>query len=368
MIHLRRSLLGLLILLPLGGAVGYRLLFPGLPFLKALQGPEPARMGFTLELHQAGTGARKIPLRVYRPITRPDRAVLVLHGVHTLGFDEPRLVRFAHELARAGFLVATPDLEDLKTYDLAPRTVDDIEAAALALLEAPGLRAVDMPHPPTLMGISFSGGLGLCAAGRPSLSGRLGAVFAFGGHGNLDRVLNYLATGRLPEGADLPPHPYGQAVLARRMADRLVPQDQVEGLRSTLRLFLQERGPECQAAAQGLPPESKAIVDLCLQWDARGLAARLAPLTPDLHADPRLSPELNPRPPCPIFLLHGSGDNVIPPSETRALAQWAQTGGPTTSLVTDLIRHVELEHSPKASPSLRETWHLLRLLTEFMRR
>lgn len=364
----RRILLGLATLLLLIGAVGYRLLVPGLPFLKALEGPEPPRSGFSVEHHLAGTGDRRVPLRIYRPDRRADRAVLVLHGVHALGFDEPRLVRFAHELARAGFLVATPDLEDLKSYDLAPRTVDDIEAAALALLEAPGLRAADLPNRPTLMGISFSGGLGLCAAGRPSLAGRLGAVFAFGGHGNLDRVMRYLATGRLPDGAELRPHPYGQAVLARRLADRLVPADQVADLRATLRLFLQERGPECQDAARRLQPESKAIADLCLTWNADGLAARLAPLTLELQADQRLSPELNPRPTCPIFLLHGSGDNVIPPSETRALARWASPGGPTTALVTDLIRHVELEHAPKAAPPLRETWNLLRLLTEFLRR
>ncbi|HJW32674.1 MAG TPA: alpha/beta hydrolase [Holophagaceae bacterium] len=368
MSRLRRLLLGLAALLLMLGAVGHRLLYPGLPFMKALQGPEATQSTFTVENHRAMTGDRAVPLRVYRPTVKPDRAILVLHGVHTLGFDEPRLVRFAHELVRAGYLVATPDLEDLKTYDLAPRTVDDIEAAALAFLDAPGLRASDLPHRPTLMGISFSGGLGLCAAGRPALAGRLGGVFAFGGHGNLDRVLAYLATGQLPDGEILAPHLYGQAVLARRLADRLVPPTQVEALRGALALFLQERGAEFQTAAQHLAPEAKAVADLCLRWDAPGLSARLAPLAKGLHADPRLSPELNPRPDCPIYLLHGSGDNVIPPSETRALARWAAQQGPTTALVTDLIRHVELEHQPKARPSLLETWKLLRLLSEFLRR
>ena len=363
----RRILLGGLAALLLLGAAAHRLLFPGLPFLRALQGPESARPAFTVEQHRALAGDRVVPLRVYRPVGKPDRAVLVLHGVHTLGFDEPRLVRFAHELARAGYLVATPDLEDLKTYDLAPRTVDDIEAAALAFLDAPGLRAADLPHRPTLMGISFSGGLGLCAAGRPRLAARLGAVFAFGGHGNLDRVLAYLATGQLPDGGTLPPHLYGQAVLARRLADRLVPADQALALREALGLFLQERGSEFQAATQQLAPEARAVADLCRRWDAQGLSARLAPLAKALHADPRLSPELNPRPDRPIYLLHGSGDNVIPPSETRALARWAALGGPTTALVTDLIRHVELEHPPKAGPAFGETWKLVRLLSEFLR-
>jgi hypothetical protein len=48
------------------------------------------------------------------------------------------------------------------------------------------------------MGISFSGGLSVVAAGRPSLAHRVAYVFSLGGHDDIGRVLRYLCTGREP--------------------------------------------------------------------------------------------------------------------------------------------------------------------------
>ena len=49
-----------------------------------------------------------------------------------------------------------------------------------------------------LMGISFSGGFSVVAAGRPSMADRVAFVFSFGGHADLPRVLRYLCTGVEP--------------------------------------------------------------------------------------------------------------------------------------------------------------------------
>jgi pimeloyl-ACP methyl ester carboxylesterase len=287
--------------------------------------------------------------------------------VHYLGFDEPRLMRFARQLARDGFLVATPDLADLKNYDLAPSAVDDIEASALHLLDAPDLGVSALPQRPTVMGISFSGGLGICAAGRPQLRNRLGGVFAFGGYGDLGRVLTFLASGTLPEGGKLMPHLYGQAVVARRLADHLVPQEEVPALREALRHFLQEDPKAFAAAVERLPPQSKRVATPCLNWDSVAMSKLLAPLAAQVEVDPRLSPERNTRPGCPLFFLHGAEDNVIPPSESVSLGRWAEPGGPTWTVVTGLIRHVELENKGSQHVSLGESWRLARLLTAFLR-
>lgn len=359
----------LLIALSASALLTYRALWPGLPFLRAIKGPEPASTPFRIEDHTfAAPSGRLIPLRVYRPEGRVERSILLLHGVHWKGYDEPRLTRFARQLAREGYLVATPDLADLKDYTLVPSAVDDIEASALRLLDGPELRAVDMPHRPTILGVSFAGGLAVCAAGRPSLHHRLGALFSFGGHGSLQRVLTYLSNGALPGGGTLLPHPYGQAVVARQLADRLVPPAQVEPLRDALKLFLQEKGEAFAHVVELLPAESKRVASLFLHWDAKAIAALLRPLAYAVRADDRLSPERNARPDCPLYFVHGSEDNVIPPSETLELGRWAERGGPSRALVTGLIRHVELEDKgTHAKPPLSDTWTLLRMLTEFMR-
>ncbi len=364
----KRYLILSLSLLGIIAAMLYRVLVPGLPFLMASQKAESTKAPFTIEEYRVHSiSGHVVPLRVYRPTGAFNHAVLVLHGVHRLGYDEPRLARFARDLARQGYLVATPDLVDLKSYDLAPSAVDDIEASACFLLDASELQAAALPHQPTVMGISFAGGLGLCAAGRPRLQHRLGAVLAFGGYGDLNRVLNFLITGRLPGGGSLKPHLYGQAVVALRMADRLVPPAEVEPLRAALRLFLQERAEAFPQQVALLPPAAKTVATLCLNWDAEGMESLLRPLALSIHSDPRLSPERNPRPDCPLFFIHGADDNVIPPSETQALGRWAAKGGASTALVTKLIRHVELEDHANTRPALVETYKLARTLTEFMR-
>jgi pimeloyl-ACP methyl ester carboxylesterase len=195
----------------------------------------------------------------------------------------------------------------------------------------------------------------------------VGGVFSFGGHGDLDTVMHYLSTGALPRGGTLPPHLYGQAVLLRRLADRLVPADQAEALRAALFLFLKEKPEAFQAAVSQLPPESRRLAELCLHWDAKGVGEVLKPFADQLRCDPALSPMRGPVPDCPVFLLHGSVDNVIPPSETEALAAWAAPRTPTRALVTDLIRHVELEDKGERKSALLESYRLMRFMTALLR-
>ena len=103
------------------------------------------------------------------------------------------------------------------------------------------------------MGISFSGGLSIVAAGRPSMRDRVAYVFSLGGHDDLPRVLRYLCTGQeqrpvakvqlasntgTPPPFVLPPHDYGVAVILLAIADRAVPAAQVARLREGVRQYL----------------------------------------------------------------------------------------------------------------------------------
>ena len=74
-----------------------------------------------------------------------------------------------------------------------------------------------------MIGISFAGGLSIVAAGRPSIRDKVAYVVSFGGHGDLGRVLHYLATGEAvhaPGVVTIPPHDYGVAVILYAAADR----------------------------------------------------------------------------------------------------------------------------------------------------
>src|SRR5262249_62034442 len=94
------------------------------------------------------------------------------------GVAEPRLVRLARQLAASGVAIVTPDIPELSRFDIAPAITDAIE-------DAGGWLASDAALAPDrrvgLMGISFSGGLSVVAAGRPPLAGRVADVFSLGG-------------------------------------------------------------------------------------------------------------------------------------------------------------------------------------------
>ena len=68
-----------------------------------------------------------------------------------------------------------------------------------------------------------------------------------------------------------------------------------------------------------------------------------------------------------MYLLHGADDNVIPASETTALAANLSERAGVHALVTDLIQHVELKAKDAAtSPPLASTWRLARFWTELL--
>jgi hypothetical protein len=315
-----------------GAAFVARAVMPGARFLERMSAPaeRPDRAGAHFTVREVAIPS---PARVYEPAAGHERVIVLLHGLHWRGYDEERLVLFARTLAGMGFAVVTPDIEELRNFDIDAGAVDAIERACLWTLDESGLLHGDPRI--GLMGICFSGGLGLSAATRPTLRGRLAYLFTFGSHGDLDRTIEYLASGRLPNGTILPPHPYGQAVLLRRLAERLVPPRDVEALRAGALDIL--RGDEAAA---------RAMLGLCLERKTDELGARIAPhlageRTPDL-----LSPVRLPPPDCPLFVLHGCVDNVVPPSEAEALGRWCPGAH---VLVSDLVVHVELDRS--ASPS-----------------
>ena len=140
--------------------------------------------------------------------------LLLLHGVHAKGIDEPRLIALGRALAHAGLDVMTPELTALTHYQVLPESVSEIEMLARAWSAAQHTRSVGV------IGISFAGGLALMAAAAQGGSAPIGYVVTVGAHHDLTRVCDFYA-GRDVRGPDLErpgvePHPYGARVFLRR--------------------------------------------------------------------------------------------------------------------------------------------------------
>jgi dienelactone hydrolase len=304
--------------------------------------------------------------RVYLPGGARRRTVLLVSGLHPAGIDEPRLVALAHQLTASAFTVVTPDIPDLSRFAITSAITDAIEQAAGWLA---GDAALTPDRQIGLMGISFSGGLSVVAAGRPSLAGHVAFVFSFGGHDDLPRVLRYLCTGTepaprreiqlSPDAVDtvVPrPHDYGVAVILLGVADRVVPPAQVEPLRAAVRRFLwashldrvdrpqaEREFAALRALAEHLPQPSATLLRYVNDRDVAHLGARLLPWIGFYGGAPALSPSQSPTPSVPVFLLHGTDDNVIPAIESEYLANRLRGHTPVRLLLSGLISHAEAD-------------------------
>lgn len=308
--------------------------------------------------------SRRGPLRAraYEPSIVRTRPLLLLGGVHALGIDEPRLRHFATEIARSGTLVVTPELPDLQSYLITGRLTDDIEDAALALArDTAAQRSGSDDTRIGLLGVSFSGGLAIVAAGRPALRDHVAFVFSFGGHASLPRVLRYLATGTHPDGEVPPPHDYGGVVLLMNEAPSLVPEAQVAPLRAGVARFLHashldmfDKPRAAQAFADAvameddLPDAARHLLHLVNTRNAGELGRVLAPRLSRTPTDTALSPDASPPPTAPVYLLHAEGDTIIPTPEARALqATLSARGASVRLLTTTLLSHADVRRRPR---------------------
>jgi dienelactone hydrolase len=326
------------------------------------------------EVTELQVPSRHGPLRarLYRPGKSRGHPVVLTSGVHADGIDEPRLIKLAKDLAAGGQVVLTPEPVDLLRYEITPRLPDMIEDAALWLSEQKEL-APDGKV--SLFGISFSGGLSIVAAGRPGLKERVAAVFSLGGHGELARVLSFLCTGVLPDGRHLKPHDYGVVVILLNVADRLVPPEQVEPLRTAIRTFLrashltlsdakraEETFEEARRLQALLPKPASTFMKYVNTRDVEALGPLLLPHVQAFAADPSVSPELSPPPSAPVYLLHGADDTVIPAIEAELLAKALKPHTQVHVLATPLITHAEVDRKAHFS----DGWQLVSFWTHLL--
>ena len=375
----RRTLLALLLAaaaIPLGYAAGQDYVEAAAFVIRAAGMEGLARRLAQLEAEPVSERSLTVPwrdgvlqAREYLPADVENRPILLVPGVHAAGVDEPRLMTFARELAAAGHPVLTIASPDLAAYRITPATTLMIVDAAQWLRAEWRGRLPDARGDVGLMGISFGGGLAVVAASR--LDEGIAWVLSLGGHGDLPRTLRFLTTGALPDGSTAaPPHDYGVAVILLGLADRVVPAPQVEPLRGGIRQFLaashtdvvdKAAGARAFAGARALADTLPEPARTYLTWVNDRRVEKLGPLLlPHLQAlgdDPALSPARNPPPRAPVYLLHGTGDTVIPAAESELLAQRLRGAGADVELLsTPLITHAEVDRPP----SLPEIWKLIR--------
>lgn len=298
---------------------------------------------FTVPIGEGGQ--QVVRAREYLPVGMKDApALIVLHGVHHLGIDEPRLEAFAKAISNCGVRVLTPELPDIKDYHVDAGSVQTIGESAEWFARETHERV-------GVVGLSFSGGLALVAASEPEFKDAFKFVLAVGSQDSMGRVTEYYRTGRdaRPNGSveELKPHEYGPLVLEYEYVEDFVPAADVAAIKKVLRAHLYEdKAAELSTMAAlttAQQVEAKHLMDTELDGTQELLAACDIRHVKELEA---LSPHgklagLT----VPVYLMHGEADNIIPSAETLWLAKELPPHALQAALVSPVISHIDFESS-----------------------
>jgi pimeloyl-ACP methyl ester carboxylesterase len=310
----------------------------------------------------APSGPQMVRARLYLPQGRANAPAMVLfHGVHHLGIDEPRLTAFATAMASCGMQVLTPELPGIKDYHVSEESVRTIGESAKWYAARTG-------GPVGVMGLSFSGGLALVAAADPLYYADFKFVFAVGSQDSMLRVTQYYLSNHdvRPDGSVevLQAHEYGPLVLEYEYLQDFVPAGDLEPVRAVLRAHLYEDRKSEASAKLGLNEAQKrealALMDTSLPATRAGIAATI-----ERHASdsPAVSPlgrlqTLH----TPVYLLHGEADNIIPSAESLWMASELPREDLKAVLVSPVLSHIDLQ----AKPGAMDEWRLVHFFALIM--
>ncbi|HEX7157491.1 MAG TPA: CocE/NonD family hydrolase, partial [Edaphobacter sp.] len=289
-------------------------------------------------------------------------ALIVLHGVHHLGMDEPRLMGFAEAMASCGLRVLTPELPGIKDYHVDNESVKVIGESARWFAAQTG-------GPVGVMGLSFSGGLALVAAANPEYRQSFKFVFAVGSQDAMEHVSEYYLTGRevRPDGTVelLPAHEYGPLVLEYEHLADYVPAGDIAAVQAVLREHLYEDKTAESLARAKLNSRQAAEATRLMDSTSAETRTRLAAANLKYAEEMRV---LSPRGrlkevTIPVFLLHGEADNIIPSAETLWMANELPGTSLRAMLISPVLSHLDMD---RAQPGAIDQWRLLHFFAQVM--
>jgi pimeloyl-ACP methyl ester carboxylesterase len=289
--------------------------------------------------------------------------IVLLHGVHPLGVEEPRLVSFARALSASGITVLTPPIEELADFRISPASIPTIGLSAQALHHKVGRGPVGV------IGFSFAGGLALLAAADPRYANDIGFVASIGAHDDLTRVARFFFTDQIQtvDGKTIlmPAHEYGGAVLVYTKAEKFFPGE-VENARAAIRYGLMEQPEQLKSAEAKLSPAARARFEILRSrhfGDSLSDFLRIVEESRDemdaVSPHGHLS-QLRSR----VYLLHGTEDDVIPASEADWLAAQIPPDLLKAKVLSPAIFHVDPTQTISAEERFELVHYIAGILAE----
>ncbi len=284
-------------------------------------------------------GSGHLDALVYHPAggSVPSRAAVLVPGISELGCYHPRLMALSRSMADKGFLVLTPDIVMFREFRMSPEAMDEIQ---FWFEQVPRLGMSSKDVKTGLAGISFSGTLALITAARPEIRDRVAWVLAIGAYDDPMRCSReWFAAGSVTVGPEYyPTRYYARWIVMLAALDMVADADDRTFLDSALAdLLLQRKIP---APRRPLGTEAARFYRLATMRENEQDPELAAAIESFLR--PRIYEQINPSRAvadvrCPVFLVHGAQDDLIPPSESRRL--YEQIRSRSSLLISPFLTH-----------------------------
>lgn len=299
-----------------------------------------------------------------------DRGKWILSpGLHFLGPDDPRMIRFISVLASAGYEVVAPHIQDYKNLRIIhlegaqnARAVDEFSAV---------VEAESRDESVFLFSISFGSLLALRAASM--YPDRVSHLVTFGGYGDIRRTMIFSATGTV-DGVKLLDHdPLNLPILYLQALDLLDTPDP-ERLANSWREYVRRtwNKPDlrdgvahlfvAEAMFDEVHPDDLELFKMGVghAHHGRDFIMEFLNTFEFSYLDPR--PYLHTLR-APLHIIHGADDDVIPVSEAEILARSVPSCVEVRKYITGMYGHTagkaDLENQvEEALTLLRMLWAL----------
>ena len=287
----------------------------------------------------------------YTPSGPVRGTVVFIHGMSVLGREDPRIRQLAVALSTTGLQVLVPELPSIRNLRIERVQPSEVQATLEKLASDKDLMTTRQF---ALMAVSFSGVFALRAAESKTLGARISALCLIGGYYDVERVSDFLVTAKRAD-------PYGRMLMVRSYFSEVEVENDV--FHQHLERCIQNNAKEHEGwNLRSLLDETDAEQERLWQL-LSDCGQRQRFLQKVIHAfgDDWSGYRVNlnfTNSKTPVFLLHGRGDRVIPPGESRRLSsQMSEQGIPNYLCITRFLSHGD---SAIRLSQLPELYRLLR--------
>ncbi len=306
---------------------------------------------------------RQYQADLYQPGEKSLAGIVLIPGVAQHGRDDPRLVTFANTLARFRFVVLVPEIPNLRDLKIRAEDSQTIKDAFKYLASQNDFSSQAQIG---IGAFSYAVGPAILAALDPTIRDKVDFILSVGGYYNIEKTITYFTTGQFRyqnEWHFLEPNAYGKWVFVLSNLERLSDPIDKENFRRIAQRKMNNPNAIIDDLTINLSPEASSILMLLQNQDPE-LTSNLilglpAAIRIDLSALDLSSKDLN-QLKAHLILLHGTDDNIIPYTESIALAN-AIAENQAELFLIDGLAHVNLH------PQKLDKWIMLRAIEALLK-